>query len=443
MAEMTKAVATIGRQALIDMPVFGIAAIPAKVDTGADSSAIWASSIKEHEGILSFVLFDRDSPCYTGEIISTDKFEIVSIRNSFGKAEYRYKVKLLTKIEGRNIKVQYTLSDRSHSKYPVLIGRNTLRGRFVVDVSKQPVLEQRNDRMLLLSVKRTENIENMVRNIERYSEGKVSIDYAIYEDLVIRFKDGIMSVAIEHLNTEVKDYSLVHFKTSIERDITAAIARYILAGGGRIVDDAVQNFPGMSKLYQYSILSHAGIRVPDSVFVVSSKLQDSYDIFVEELGLPFVLKGLHASRGALNVVIDSKRTFNKAVKEVHKNEAYVVAQKFIPNKGDYRVLVFGKQIYLVIHRVRKDDTTHLNNTSAGGTATIVPATDLPSKIQTDSIHAAAVMGRRIAGVDAIQDADTGEWLFLEVNDGPQLATGAFIDEKHQALAKFFAKELEK
>jgi len=442
MVRMNKVVATIGRQSLIDMPSYGIDSIPAKIDTGADSSSIWASSVKEHEGTLSFVLFDRDSPYYTGDEITTDAFEIVSVRNSFGKTEYRYKVKLLTSIEGRTIKVQYTLSDRSHSKYPVLIGRNTLRGRFLVDVSMQPAAELK-EKVLLLSVKRTDNIENMVRNIEKYSDGKVEMDYARYDDLVIRFKDGVMSVAIERLNTEVADYSLVHFKTSIERDVTAAIARYILASGGRIVDEAVQFFPGMSKLYQYSVLSQAGIRVPDSIFVVPSQLENSYDMFVEELGLPFVLKGLHASRGDLNVVIREKKDFTAALKEVHKQEAYVVAQKFIPNTGDYRVLVFGKKIYLVIHRVRKDDTTHLNNTSAGGTATLVPATDLPAKIQTDSIHAAAVMNRRISGVDVIQDSETGEWLFLEINDGPQLATGAFIEEKHQALAQFFIKELEK
>ncbi|MDB5183553.1 MAG: hypothetical protein JWO07_234 [Candidatus Saccharibacteria bacterium] len=442
MVRVKKTVATIGRQALIDMPACGISAVPAKIDTGADSSAIWASSVKEHEGVLSFVLFDRDSPHYSGDIITTDQFEIVSVKNSFGKAEYRYKVKLLTKIEDKNIKVQYTLSDRSHSKYPILIGRNTLRGRFVVDVSKQ-LEDDHNDKVLLLSVKRTDNIENMVKNIEKYSDGKVSMDYARYDDLVIRFKDGIMSVTIDRLGTEVTDYSLVHFKTTIERDVTAAIARYVLASGGRIVDEAVQYFPGMSKLYQYSILSQAGIRVPDSVFVVTSELQGSYDMFVEELGLPFVLKGIHASRGDLNVVVNSKKDFTKAAKEVEKNEAYVVAQKFIPNSGDYRVLVFGKKIYLVIHRVRKDDTTHLNNTSMGGTATLVPATDLPAKIQTDSIHAAAVMNRRISGVDVIQDTSTGEWLFLEVNDGPQIATGAFVEEKHQALASFFIKELEK
>ena len=42
--------------------------IPAKIDTGADSSAIWASNINVSEdGVLSFSLFGKDSKFYTGE----------------------------------------------------------------------------------------------------------------------------------------------------------------------------------------------------------------------------------------------------------------------------------------------------------------------------------------------------------------------------------------
>lgn len=442
MSAVKQVIDTIGRQAVIDLPDFGIHDVPAKVDTGADSSSIWAGSVSENDSGISFVLFDRESPYYNGKEITTRDFKVVSVKNSFGKTEYRYKVKLPTIVEGRKIKVQYTLSDRAHSKYPVLIGRNTLKGRFVVDVAKRPVAKKK-EKMLLLSLQHTENVGNMIKNIENYSEGKVDIDYVTYSELTIRFKDNAMSISIDRLGTDVADYSIVHFKTSLERDLSASIARYVLANGGRIVDDAVQHFPGMSKLYQYSILSAAGIQVPDSVFVIPEKLHETYQTFASELGLPFVLKGLHSSRGEINVVINSEQEFTRAAKGAVADRVYVVGQKFIPNDGDYRVLVFGKEIALVIHRIRKDDTTHLNNTSAGGTATLVPVSEIPARIQTDCIHAAAVMGRSIAGVDYIQDARSGDWLCLEVNDGPQLATGAFIEEKHRALAKYFVKELEK
>jgi D-alanine-D-alanine ligase-like ATP-grasp enzyme len=43
------------------------------------------------------------------------------------------------------------------------------------------------------------------------------------------------------------------------------------------------------------------------------------------------------------------------------------------------------------------------------------------------------MGRNIAGIDLILDSNTGRQVFLEINSIPQLTTGAFIQEKTQAV----------
>ena len=46
--------------------IFGVSAVPAKIDTGADSSAIWASNIDmKEDGTLIFSLFGKKSPFYT------------------------------------------------------------------------------------------------------------------------------------------------------------------------------------------------------------------------------------------------------------------------------------------------------------------------------------------------------------------------------------------
>jgi hypothetical protein len=47
-------------------------------------------------------------------------------------------VKVTIEIKGKKFKVEANLNDRSHMKYPILIGRNLLYGNFVVDVSKSP-----------------------------------------------------------------------------------------------------------------------------------------------------------------------------------------------------------------------------------------------------------------------------------------------------------------
>ncbi len=128
----------IGNSALIT--VADIPNIPAKIDTGAHSSSIWASDIKLiDEEKLEFCLFAPGSEYYTGEKFTTSEFTKRRVRNSTGDEEDRYRVSLPIKMGGRNISVKFTLSDRSRGTFPVLIGRRTLFGKFMVDVSQLEV----------------------------------------------------------------------------------------------------------------------------------------------------------------------------------------------------------------------------------------------------------------------------------------------------------------
>jgi hypothetical protein len=53
-------------------------------------------------------------------------------------SEERYKVKLLVVVNNRQIRAWFTLTDRSKRSYPVLLGRNVLHRKFIVDVSHKP-----------------------------------------------------------------------------------------------------------------------------------------------------------------------------------------------------------------------------------------------------------------------------------------------------------------
>ena len=125
--------------------IAGIKDIPAKIDTGADSSAIWASNINvTSDGELEFSLFDQKSPFYTGEILRTKEFVARSVRSSHGNTQVRYRVELELKIAGESFLANFTLANRSRNKFPVLIGRRTLRYKgFIVDVSHSSVKRSR------------------------------------------------------------------------------------------------------------------------------------------------------------------------------------------------------------------------------------------------------------------------------------------------------------
>jgi len=435
-----KSITVVGPRETVDLPSYGLFEVPAKIDTGADSSAIWASNIYEENGMLHYVLFDRLSPFYTGQVLIAQKFSVASIKNSFGQTEFRYKVPLKIRLAGRTISVLFTLANRENNSYPILIGRRTLHGKFLVDVAarKQNVPA----RLLLMSTFISPNVSAFVRGVEKAAEN-LNITHATYDDVQFSFGPHGTRVTLLSTGEDIASFDIVHFKTSGERDVTAAMARYLKKRGVKIVDESTLNFAPSSKLYQYVILADNAIPIPQSLYLAPNHLKVAYEIFAEHLSLPFVLKGIHASRGAHNFLIRQEADYDQAVKTILAEKIFVVGQKFVPNVGDYRVLVFGRRIALVIYRSRLDDSTHLNNTSQGGDARLVDLSELPNAVKTSSIVAAKVMDHGVAGVDMVQDSETGTWYCFEVNSGPQLATGAFTKEKWTAFAKYVETELNK
>lgn len=138
-------ITTIGRAEKVQLPDHGDHLIPAKIDTGADSSSIWASEISQEAGSLKFVLFARGSKYYTGKVITVaaEDYRITRVASSFGQRELRYVVKLRMRVLNRTFRATFTLADRSTKTYPILLGRRLLKNKFIVDVAKgNPLLAE-------------------------------------------------------------------------------------------------------------------------------------------------------------------------------------------------------------------------------------------------------------------------------------------------------------
>src|SRR5688572_20495291 len=92
----------IGRNALITLG--GIPRVPAKVDTGADSSSVWATDISEKNHALYFKLFGDDYPYYTGEeiIAEAGTYEQVLVASSNGERQHRFAVTLPVTIDDKH-----------------------------------------------------------------------------------------------------------------------------------------------------------------------------------------------------------------------------------------------------------------------------------------------------------------------------------------------------
>ena len=109
-------------------------------------------------------------------------------------------------------------------------------------------------------------------------------------------------------------------------------------------------------------------------------------------------------------------------------------QEFIPNSGDYRVLVLGKKVLGVMKRSSQNKNEFRNNYSVGGK---VEVADLPQAVKDMAVRAAEICGLTVAGVD-VMEKTPGDYVVLEVNKGPQFkgfmeATGIDVP---QEIVKF-------
>lgn len=126
----------IGRREFVDFPLLGVYNVEAKIDTGAYTSAIHCKNIsvisQNDKRVLCFDLaLDNKQPQRS---LRFEEFTQKKIKNSFGEMEERYIIKTLIVIGGKKIKSTVSLSDRESMRYPVLIGRKLVKGKFIIDV---------------------------------------------------------------------------------------------------------------------------------------------------------------------------------------------------------------------------------------------------------------------------------------------------------------------
>ncbi|MEO8104866.1 MAG: RimK/LysX family protein [Candidatus Saccharibacteria bacterium] len=126
---------TLGQTAEIILPEISLTHLNARVDTGAKTSAIWVSEVTEVAGGLEVLFFGEGVPHFRPQTAMFKDYGDTIVTSSNGSSEARFKVKLTCRVAGRSIRAWFTLADRSTLTYPVLLGRNLLRGKFIVDVS--------------------------------------------------------------------------------------------------------------------------------------------------------------------------------------------------------------------------------------------------------------------------------------------------------------------
>lgn len=139
-----KELPVIGWREWVSLPDLGVGTLRAKIDTGARTAALHAFGLET---------FDKDGVTHARFVVHPDHKQpgpavvteapIVderTIRNSGGAAEDRLVIATTIVIGTHKFGAEVTLTRRDEMGSPMLLGRGTIRRRFVVDAGRSYLL---------------------------------------------------------------------------------------------------------------------------------------------------------------------------------------------------------------------------------------------------------------------------------------------------------------
>lgn len=268
---------------------------------------------------------------------------------------------------------------------------------------------------------------------EAINDSKIEVTMGALCDFVYELSDEEHKIYDRQRGFSLTDFDLVVFRI-IRKEFARASSCASLLQEKNIpyIDSMIQPSP-RSKYSAAAVRRSAGFNTIKSVYSNNSELISLIDADEIKIPFPLVLKDVNGRRGMLNFVAKNK---DEAIKVLAENpEVQFIIQEFVPNDGDYRFLVFGGKVVLVIHR-QAQSGSHLNNTSQGGVSKIVDISKFDQKLLDDVVLAAKLEKLEVAGVDIMIDTVSKKHYVVEVNSSPQLATGGSPELKMKAYSDY-------
>lgn len=251
----------------------------------------------------------------------------------------------------------------------------------------------------------------------------------LVDDLAISVGDGNFSIFDTLHGVDIAEYDVIFVRADQLRKYMGTIVtvnEYAALHGIEVIND-YRNARDSSKLLQAVQFEKLNIPVARTLLVTGGLLRN----MPTDWEFPCIMKATHGSHGNDNHLVRDVKEVEAIATEA--SDKLFVLQRFVPNDGDFRVLIIGDEV-MVIGR-KAVDGSHLNNTSQGGDAIVLPTDTLPEKVIADAKKIMHELRMTIAGVDVLMDKETGEYYFLEVNAQPQLMSGAAIPEKRLMMGK--------
>ena len=173
----------VGSEEWCSFPTLGIPTIKARVDSGAKTSALHAINIKnfQKDG-QEWVKFDINPiQNNTKTVIHCEALLVDQrvVKSSSGFRERRYVIKTYLEIGGKRWEIEVTLTNRDSMGFRMLLGREAMSGRILVDPEQKYLLGQPSNEKLKEyyytenSEKRGLRIGVLASNPELYSNKRI------------------------------------------------------------------------------------------------------------------------------------------------------------------------------------------------------------------------------------------------------------------------------
>ena len=140
----------IGWREWIELPELGVDGVKAKIDTGARTSAIHAFDVEtsEDESGTTWVDFSIHPLQNDDEYVVQTRAEVLEfreIRSSSGETSLRPVILTRMRLDGKLRRLELTLANRDQMGFRMLLGRQALRKRYLVDPDRSFLLSDDDD----------------------------------------------------------------------------------------------------------------------------------------------------------------------------------------------------------------------------------------------------------------------------------------------------------
>jgi ribosomal protein S6--L-glutamate ligase len=423
----------LGSEEWCSFPELGIPTIKARVDSGAKTSALHAINIapfkKESQNWVKFDINPIQNNVKTVIHCEAPLVDKRVVKSSSGFREERYVIQTNLEIGNSNWLIEMTLTNRDSMGFRMLLGREAMSGRVLVDPEQQYLLGQPTNDSLKEVYKNSEKASSGLRigllasNPELYSNKRImeAGEMRGHEMHFLNIKECYMKLDAKTPEIHYRGGIILNqFDAIIPRirpSITfygCALTRQFEALNVYCLNSSTAITQSRDKLFSLQLLLQSGIDIPTTGFANSPL--DTDDLIKMVGGSPLIVKLLEGTQGKGVVLAETKKAAESVINAFKSLNANILVQEFIKeaNGKDLRLFVIDGKVVATIQREALPGEFRAN-IHLGGTASVIKPTPEEKKI---AIRAAKAMDLRVAGVDIIRSSKGP--LLLEVNSSPGL-----------------------